>query len=377
MARWPGPQASWGFSARENLGGARGGATGEIGPPHRHPKKPSPQEIPAKASPVQSDPVLKGLLLGFAAFAAFSFSDASVKLLGGHIPPYEVGFFGAIFGLLAIPFLKKAEDRWIDIFRTTSRPLWLIRFVSNGLAVIGSVTAFSHLSMAEAFALIFLLPAFVTIMSVVFLKEQVGLKRWSAVVIGFIGVLIVLRPGFRELSIGHLGAVIGGLGGAISIILFRAAGPLEKNISLYGAGVLGALAICGVAMLPSFTTPTAPQWAMLAGYGVLCALGNALLMYASFKAPAALIGPTQYSQMLWAVAIDYFVFNIHLELPMLVGIVLIIGSGILTLWREKTRGTPLPPSVAAGTQAAALVEPPHEVADAAPAEPHGRMVPAE
>ncbi|WEK49812.1 MAG: DMT family transporter [Candidatus Kaistia colombiensis] len=326
---------------------------------------------------MQSDPVLKGLFLGFAAFAAYSFSDASVKLLGGQVPPYEVGFFGAVFGLLAIPFLKKPDDRWLDIFATTSRPLWLIRFASNGLAVIGSVTAFTHLSMAEAFALIFLLPAFVTIMSVVFLKEQVGLKRWSAVILGFIGVLIVLRPGFRELSIGHLGAVVGGLGGAISIILFRAAGPSEKNISLYGAGVLGALAICGVAMIPTFVAPTAPQWAMLAGYGVLCALGNALLMYASFKAPAALIGPTQYSQMLWAVLIDYFVFNIHLELPMLLGIVLIIGSGILTLWREKARRTPLPPSVAAGTQAAFSQTPEDALDDEAMAAPAGRMVPAE
>lgn len=326
---------------------------------------------------MQSDPVLKGLLLGFAAFAAYSFSDASVKMLGGYVPPYEAGFFGAVFGLLAIPFLKKPGDRWVDIFTTTNRSLWLIRFVSNGLAVIGSVTAFTHLSMAEAFALIFLLPAFVTIMSVVFLKEQVGLKRWSAVVIGFIGVLIVLRPGFRELSIGHLGAVVGGLGGAVSIILFRAAGPLEKNISLYGAGVLGALVICGFAMIPTFVVPSGSQWGLLASYGVLCALGNVLLMYASFKAPAAMIGPTQYSQMLWAVLIDYFVFNIHLELPMLAGIVLIIGSGILTLWREKTRGTPLPPSVAAGTQSAlALTDEDAPEMDRG-IEPSGRMVPAE
>lgn len=324
-----------------------------------------------------SDPVLKGLLLGFAAFAAYAFSDASVKFLAGGLPAYEIAFIGSLFGLAAVPFLKKPADRWGDIVHTTNRPLWLVRFAANGMAAIGSVTAFTHLSMAEAFALIFLLPAFVTIMSVLFLKEPVGLKRWSAVIIGFIGVLIVLRPGFRELSIGHLGAIAGGLGGAISIVVFRAVGPREKSISLYGAGVLGTFFICGLAMIPSFTQPTVPQIGWLASYGILCALGNILLMMAAFRAPAALVGPTQYSQMLWAIGIDTFVFRIHLEWPMLAGIALIIGSGILTLWREKARGTKLPPSVAAEGQAGLVEEAGELPSPAAPVRHAPSLVPAE
>ena len=84
------------------------------------------------------------------------------------------------------------------MFRTTNIKLWLLRTLTAAMGVIGSVVAFTHLSMAEAFALIFLLPAFVTILSVLFLKEQVGWRRWSAVIIGFIGVLVVLRPGFAN-----------------------------------------------------------------------------------------------------------------------------------------------------------------------------------
>jgi drug/metabolite transporter (DMT)-like permease len=80
---------------------------------------------------------------------------------------------------------------------------------------------------------------------------------------------------------------------------------------------------------------------------ILCAVGHILLMMA-FRAPAAMVGPTQYSQILWAILIDTFVFHIHLELPMLLGLVLVIGFGVLILWREKARGTPLPHSVAAG-----------------------------
>ena len=304
-----------------------------------------------------SDSTLKGILLAFAAFAAYAWSDASVKLIEGQLSPIQSAFFGALFGLCALPFIRKRTDDWRDIVRTTNRPLWLLRFVSSGLGAITSVTAFTHLSMAEAFALIFLLPAIVTIMSVLFLKEQVGIKRWSAVIIGFAGVLVILRPGFRELSTGHFAAIVAGLCGAISIVIFRAMGPSEKNISLYGAGLLGTLVICGVAMTSSFTPPNAQQWMFLAGYGLLGALANVLVMYAAKYAPAAVIGPTQYSQMLWAVAFGYLVFGDGIDAWMLVGILLIIGSGMLTLIRERVRGTPLPPAVGTDAQAAAVMAP--------------------
>ena len=306
---------------------------------------------------MEKDQTLKGVLLAFAAFAAFAWSDASVKMIEGHLSPMQSSFLGAVFCLVGLPFIMKAEDRWTDIFKTTNRPLWILRFVAQAGGTIGSVTAFTHLSMAEAFALIFLLPSFVTIMSVLFLKEQVGLKRWAAVAIGFVGVLVVLRPGFRELSIGHLGAVFGGLSGAISIVVFRAMGPSEKNISLYGAGVLGTLLICGALALPGFQAPTAAEWVWLAGYGLLAALAAILTMYAATYVPASMIGPIQYSQMLWAVLFGYLVFGDGIDLPMVIGIVLIIGSGMLTLVRERVRGTPLPPAVGTDAQAAAVIAP--------------------
>ncbi|MGV8939382.1 MAG: DMT family transporter [Allorhizobium sp.] len=309
---------------------------------------------------MSTDQTPKGILLAFSAFAAYSISDAAVKLIDGAITPYESAFFGACFGILALPFLLKQSDRWHDMFATTNRPLWLLRFATAGLGSMGSVTAFTHLSMAEAFCLIFLLPSFVTIMSVVFLKEQVGVRRWSAVVIGFIGVLIVLRPGFRELSIGHVGAILAGISGAVSIIIFRRMGPSEKNISLYGAGLLGAMAMSGLAMIPGFQAPTGEQWLLLGGYGLLGALGNILLMYAAAHAPAAVLGPTQYSQMLWAILFGYLVFGDHVDLPIILGSVLIVGSGLLTILRERTRGVALPPALAAHNQGALAAKPEDE-----------------
>jgi drug/metabolite transporter (DMT)-like permease len=303
------------------------------------------------------DRTTKGVLLGFGSFAVFSFSDACVKSIRGGLPPYESAFFGALFGLTILPFLLRKGDRWIDILSTTNLPLWLVRFLAYPMGVIGSVTAFTHLSMAEAFVLIFLQPAYITIMSVFFLKERVGYRRWSAVVIGFLGVLIVLRPGLRPLSIGHLGALFAGLGGAISVVAFRAARGKEKNISLFGAGILGGIIVCGLLSFPHFTPPSGDQWGKLAGYGLLAAVANVLTMWAARQAPAAYIGPTQYSQMIWAVVLGYILFGDGVDLPMIAGIVLIVASGLLTLIRENVRGTPLPPSVGGERHVAAALVP--------------------
>lgn len=307
--------------------------------------------------PQNNDHALKGVLLAFAAFTAYAFADASVKMIHGALSPYQSSFIGAVFGLAGFPFLMKPGDRVMDAFRTSNRPLWLLRFAAQAAGTIGSVVAFTHLAMAEAFVLIFLLPCFVTIMSVVFLKEQVGIKRWSAVIVGFVGTLIVLRPGFRELSIGHLGAVFGGLSGAISIVCYRAVGPTEKNISMYSAGVIGVLVICGALMLTDLRVPNLEQWIFLAGFGLLGALAAILLMKAANYAPAAMIGPTQYSQMIWAVIFGYLVFGDHVDLPMLLGILLICGSGMLTLQRERVRNVPLPVALAPDAQASAVIAP--------------------
>ncbi len=279
--------------------------------------------------------MFKGVLLGFLAFAAYALSDAFVKSLRGSLPAYEAVFFGATLGLSALPFIKGREDRWSEVVLAQRQGLWLIRAGASAIGSIAAVIAFTALPMAEAFALIFLLPIFVTILSVLILKEHVGWRRWSAVVAGFVGVLVVLRPGFRVLGVGHLAAIICGLSGAISMIAMRLAGPHEKRIGLFGAGIVGSMLVAGVMMLASFRWPEPGQWLLLFGYGLLSALGSVLLMLATRRAPANHVAPTQYSQMLWAVLLGYTVFNDHLDWPMAIGIAIILGAGLFTFVREE------------------------------------------
>lgn len=280
-----------------------------------------------------------GVLLSFTSFALLSFSDACVKLVQGEVPPIESAFFGAVLGLAVVLLAPGQNGRGHDLFATSNRTLWLVRFFALPVSIIGSVVAFTHLSMAEAFVLIFLQPAFVTLMSVLFLKEHIGWWRWSAVVLGFVGVVIVLRPGFRPLGVGHLGAVFAGLGGAESVVVFRALGVKESSRSLYGVGMLGGAVVCGLLMLPHFVVPDARQFLELLGYGLLAAFAYLLLVRAALHAPAAQLGPTQYSQMLWAVLLDWLLFGTAVDRFTLAGMLFILASGGLTLLRAKPRDT--------------------------------------
>ncbi len=288
-------------------------------------------------APTRSGNVGRGVLLAFAAFLAYSLSDASVKLLHGALPPFELVFAGAVLGLAAVPLVRRPDERWSDLFRCRNRAMWCLRAVSAVAGAVFSVIAFTRLSMAEAMALLFLMPAFVTVLSVLFLREPVGWRRWSAVGTGFAGVLIVLRPGLQPFTFGHLSAILGAFAAAVTVVILRGLGPSEKRISLYGAGVVGPIVASFVLASPHLVLPTALQGAWVLGYGLLSALGTVLLLLASEQAPASQVAPPQYSQMLWAVALDALLFGIGIDVWMIAGSLVIIGSGLFTFERERIR----------------------------------------
>jgi S-adenosylmethionine uptake transporter len=289
----------------------------------------------------------QGVILGFACYAAYAISDACVKSLDGAVPAYEAVFVGALLCLGAVPFIRSPGDRLRDLVIARRPGVWWVRALTGAICNISAVIAFTLLPMAETFALIFLMPIFVTLLSVLFLREHVGWRRWTAVVVGFAGVLVVLRPGFRALGVGHLAAITCGLSGAVSMVAMRLAGQHEKRISLYGAGVIGPLLVGGIFMLPHMVWPDTAAWLRLLGYGLMQGIAGVLLMLATLLTPANRIAPTQYSQMLWAIVFGYWLFGDRLDWPMLVGIVLILGAGLFTLVREERvtrwwRRQPLP-----------------------------------
>ncbi|GBQ49032.1 DMT family transporter [Komagataeibacter europaeus] len=270
-----------------------------------------------------------GMMLAFAAYASFSISDAYSKLLAGQIDPFEVAFSGGVFGLLLIPFIRGKNESYRDLFVVRQPVMWLVRAAATFAATAASVEAFMLLPMPEAFSLIFLMPLFVTILSVVLLREKVSTLGWLSVIVGFIGVLIVLRPGLRALHFGHLCALISAVANAVGVIAYRMSGRNTPRLSMFSSSLCGPLVGNGALMLAHAHWPQGSTvWMFLFGYGFLAALGQLLMMMAATRSTASAIALPQYSQMLWAVAFSFYVFHEPLDDWTFAGIAVIIVSGL-------------------------------------------------
>jgi drug/metabolite transporter (DMT)-like permease len=282
--------------------------------------------------------VNNGILLALLAYATYAWSDAAVKALGGSLSIFEIGFFQTLIAGACIYFAKPAGERWSAFWRM-KRPWAVQARALFGLAgsVLG-VFAFTTIPLAEVYAIIFLSPLFVTVLSMVFLKEKVGRWRWLAILGGFIGVLLVVRPGFRAIELGHLTAVVMAVLGASTVILMRSLSNHERQTTMLGFLIVYGLAFNGAAM--ALTSASIPNWqeaAILLAAGVFLAAGHILMLRATRFAPASHMATTHYSQMVWAVLIGAFLFHEEPDVWTIVGLAVIAGSGMLTMAREQVR----------------------------------------
>lgn len=278
------------------------------------------------------------VLLALLAYAIWAWGDALVKSLGGGLPVFEIVFFVSVFAAIPILMRRPREERWRDFWQM-KRP-WAVQLRAAAGVVAGfcGAYAFTTIPLAEAYALIFLSPFFITVLSVLILKESVGPWRWFAVVAGFAGVLLVVRPGFRELSLGHLAALGVAFLFALSLILLRSLASQEKYTTLFGVGMLYNLVAYGVATAAiGFTVPDPSQMLRLALVGACSAAGQILLLYVSRIAPANLIAPTHYSQIAWAVLLGAVFFSEYPDALALTGLFVLACAGLLTVMRERLK----------------------------------------
>ena len=171
----------------------------------------------------------KGMFVGLAAYAFYAFSDALIKSTGGLASVFEIAFFITLFSAIPIILGKPKEEKWRDALVVKNKAKVHVRAISGLCGGLCAIYAFTHLELAEAYALIFLIPAFTTVISTFVLGEDVRWKRWAAVTLGFIGVMIVLRPGFEEVKLAHLGGLGCAFFGAISITTMRSISGQRKT----------------------------------------------------------------------------------------------------------------------------------------------------
>lgn len=291
---------------------------------------------PATLAPT-GDRVLRGIAFALISFTIFSCADAVVKWLSASHSIFQIIFMSTLFAFIPVGALV-LRDGGLAALRP--RHPWLVALRALLLAadMVLVFFAFTKLPLADAYAMLFASPMLVTALSVPLLGERVGWRRWTAVAVGFLGVLIVLRPGFAELNLGHLAALVSALLFALSLIVARRIGNSETGSLLLVSMMVALLAVSGPVLPAVYVGSTAGDLALLAGLGLLMGLGHLGLIQALRLAPSAVVAPFHYSQIVWAVIFGLLLFGDRPEQWMIVGSAVIIASGLYILWRETVRG---------------------------------------
>lgn len=272
-----------------------------------------------------------GVLYAVIAYSVYSCGDAIIKGFGQSLSVFEIGFFIAVCSLIPAAFVKPKGERWRDSFKLKHPRLVHLRSFS-GVASSTLVTyAFTTIAFAETYSLVFMMPLFITVMSVLILRERVDAIRWSMLALGFVGVMLVVRPGFRELEPGHLAALGCALFGAISTTVLRVVAPTEKRVSLIALPAIYLIVVNFVLMLPTFVMPTWQQFGLLAASGSLVGMGHILLIAATRNAAASQVAPIQYVQIVWAIGLGAFFFFEYPDLLAYIGLAVVVVSGLVNV----------------------------------------------
>ncbi len=281
---------------------------------------------------------MKAIILNLSAWVMLPIMDGFAKYLSSTIPILQITwsryFFTVIFVLPVMLIFFRKNFKW-----TQQPKLQLIRGLLLFCANILFFYSISVISLAKALTLAFIAPLIVTIFSPIILGEKVGLRRWSAVITGFIGSLIVLRPGFVEINIASIAALgTGFLYGIYLIVTRKLHNSDHPLLTLLLTGVVGA--IIGSAFMPViWVQPTITEWYMMFAIGFFASIGHLLLILSLRYADASKLAPFGYFEIITNIIIGYYFFNHFPDNWTFLGLFVIISSGVYIFRRQALNST--------------------------------------
>ena len=252
-----------------------------------------------------------GALWAIVAAAGFTLNGALVRDLAlSGVHPFEISFGRAGFALIAVlPFLYY---QGFAAFRTKHPVTHLARAVIGGFAMLCGFYALANMELADVTALGFTTPLFATVLAVFFLKESVRWRRWTAIAVGFAGVLLMVRPGASAFEPVALIALLCALLIAIALILVKKVPQSDSQVAMLFYFCVCALVISAPLALSVWTDPSPLQWAKMAAIGCIGIGAQYFLIRAFQVADASFVAPFDYSRLLFAAALGFLLFG---ELP--------------------------------------------------------------
>jgi drug/metabolite transporter (DMT)-like permease len=274
----------------------------------------------------------RGILLMLVTMCLFVAADATAKVLTRTYPVIEVTWGRFLFHLLLL--LPVLAMRGGAVFRTSRLRLQLTRSILQVGSTVIYFAAIAILPLATAATIAFAQPLLVTILSVPLLGEKVGPRRWAAVVVGFIGVLIVIRPAGIVQWAAMLPLATAACSALYSLATRRVARADPVQVSLFYTAA-GGFALASLAVPFVWQAPNLTGWLLMALTGALAGTGHYCIIHAFQRAPASVLAPFTYTQLLWATGLGYLLFG---DLPdgwTVLGGLVIVGSGLYVFYRES------------------------------------------
>jgi len=280
-----------------------------------------------------------GTLYGLAGFTFFSIHDVIIKVLSSYYLPIQIIFFTSLIAVpIALFLIASTGD--LKSLRPVYPKIMLARVIILSITGICVFFAISTIPLAEVYALLFSSPIIITALSVPILSEQVGWRRWIAVMIGFCGVLIILQPNVTIPQLGHLAAISAAFGISVNSIFLRKFGTKEQGGLVLLYPLIGNIVIMGVLLPLVYVPMPLEHLGLLSLVSIFSIIAMGFLIFAYRVSEAALVAPMQYSQMIWGIIIGWLLFAETVETHVLVGAIIIIFSGIFIFLREVKKNVP-------------------------------------
>ncbi|MGL5448616.1 MAG: DMT family transporter [Rhabdaerophilum sp.] len=284
--------------------------------------------------PPQSKPLALGLLL--ATTLLFASGDTFAKLAVGTLPPAQILFVRCVVvAALTVPYV------WFRLgsaaFRTDHPKTQAFRGVAILLSSLMFINGLSYLPLADNSAINFVWPLLITVFSVILLKEQVGVRRWAATIVGFCGMLLIIRPGTGAFQLAALFPLGAAVTWSLAAVVTRSVSAHDRAETTMVWSSLVMLAGSCVLIPFYWRTPTPQEWLFMVSIGLFSIVGHSLLVYAYERATASFLAPFSYLQLVWATTLGYLVFGSLPDQWIAAGSALIVASGIYTAHRERIR----------------------------------------
>ncbi|MCA0432629.1 MAG: DMT family transporter [Proteobacteria bacterium] len=281
---------------------------------------------------------LKGIGLVLFAMAILPFIDVCAKYLGQQgVPIAQLVWARFLFGsLFTLPFAASHAGR--SAFRPVNPFYNACRAVLLILGTFFFFLALKHLSIADTLAIYFVQPILITALSPLLLGEHVGPRRWLSVAVGFIGVLIIIRPGLQAFNVGVAYALLAGFSSALYIIVTRhLTGRADAIVTTFQTSVIGLLPLT-VALPFYWQAVSMNQWLLLGLMGAIAITGHFLITKAYDYAEASLLSPFNYTEMIMAVIAGWYFFGDFPDQWTFLGVAILISCAIYISWRERSLG---------------------------------------